>query len=45
MGENGYIPLLKLVIEKHMNVAGVIQNACLAVANLASNGIEFDKIK
>ena len=39
MREKGYIPLLKLVFEKHMNVAGVIQYACYAVAILAQNGI------
>ena len=37
MREKGYIPLLKLVFEKHMNVAGVIQYACDAVVNLAAN--------
>ena len=37
MRENGYIPLLKLVFEKHMNSESVIQQACNAVASLAAN--------
>ena len=37
MRENEYIPLLKLVTEKHVNNAEGIQWACLAIGTLACN--------